>query len=80
MSEDLRALLPFTLVLVNTFPFTNAMLQPVLQWRWRGASVPRRWVLPSTFEEARLASVARARRLAERTAAAPPGPDSSKQL
>jgi hypothetical protein len=71
ISEDLRALLPFSLLLLNTFPLTHAMVEPVVKPRgW----LPRRWLLPSSFETERLRSVQRARRLAAAAAAAADAP------
>jgi len=64
IAADARSLLPFSLLVMNTFPFTMAMLEPALK---RG--LPREWVLPSAFEESRLRSVHRARRLGTRAAA-----------
>ena len=60
---DSRALLPFLLLVMNTFPLTMAMLEPLLQ---RG--LPRHWVLPSCFEDSRLRLIERARRRSKRTA------------
>jgi hypothetical protein len=71
ISEDLRALLPFSLLLMNTFPLTHAMVEPVVKPRgW----LPRRWLLPSSFETERLRSVQRARRVAAAAAAAADAP------
>ena len=61
---DARALLPFLLLVMNTFPLTMAILEPALQ---RG--LPRHWVLPSCFEDSRLRLIERARKLSTRTAA-----------
>jgi hypothetical protein len=61
IAADARALLPFTLLVSNTFPFTRFMLEPALQ---RG--LPRHWVLPSAFEDSRLRLVHRARKLGAR--------------
>ena len=72
---DVRALLPFSLLLMNTFPFTHAMLTPLVTpgKLWVLPAVPRRWLHPSAFDPERLGVVARARRLAAR-AAAPSSP------
>ena len=61
---DSRALLPFLLLVMNTFPLTMAILEPLLQ---RG--LPRHWVLPSCFEDSRLRLIERARKLSTRNAA-----------
>jgi hypothetical protein len=61
IAADARSLLPFIVLVTNTFPFTMAMLEPALQ---RG--LPRHWVLPSAFEDSRLRLVHRARKLGKR--------------
>ena len=61
---DSRALLPFMLLVMNTFPLTMAILEPALQ---RG--LPRHWVLPSCFEDSRLRLMERARKRGSRSAA-----------
>jgi hypothetical protein len=58
--NDVRAFVPFSLLLVNTFPLTMPLLEPVLKKGW----LPRHWLLPSAFEQERLRTVERARRLA----------------
>jgi hypothetical protein len=73
IGEDIRALFPFFIVLTNTFPLTKPVLAPVLERGW----LPRRWLLPSSFDDVRLGAVARARRVggARAAAVAPlPGP------
>lgn len=67
IAADLRALVPFSLLLMNTFPWTIGLLEhPLVARGW----LPRRWLLPSAFETERLSTVARARQHAKRAAAA----------
>jgi len=64
LSGDLRALVPFSVLLMQTVPFTHVVLDlPPLK---PGGWVPRRWVLPTAFENRRLRAFGRARRAAER--------------
>jgi hypothetical protein len=70
IGEDIRALFPFFIVLTNTWPLTKPVLAPVLERGW----VPRRWLLPSSFDDVRLGAVARARRVGAAAAAAAPPP------
>jgi hypothetical protein len=59
---DLRALVPFSLLAMNTWPITPAILRSTVTGE---KSLLRRWraqLLPSSFEDARLLQVQRARR------------------
>lgn len=60
---DMLSLLPFAFIIVNTFPMTTALLPPLME------RVPRRWLLPSAFEEARRKAMRRLRRHRGRAAA-----------
>ena len=71
LATDLRALLPFSLVVSTTFPFTRALMEPMLRpGVVLGATIPRRWLAPSQWDEERLLRVARARKLTKRAAPA----------
>jgi hypothetical protein len=48
LRADLLALVPFAFICINTVPLTPAIMPTILRY------VPRKWVLPSSFEEARL--------------------------
>eukprot|EP00959_Pyramimonas_sp_CCMP1952_P383379 8033425-Pyramimonas_sp.AAC.1 len=61
---DLIALVPFAFIAMNTVPLTPAIMPTVLRY------VPRKWVLPSSFEEERLRSMKRLLRQKERALAA----------
>lgn len=63
---DIRALLPFSLIVANTFPLTPSLMRGAVlgdeSW-FRGL---RNAILPSAWEEARLQLVAKARQRSER--------------
>ena len=53
IQEDLVAILPFLFLLLNTFPLTPAIL-PLVE-----RVVPRKYFIPSQFEEEKLEAVRR---------------------
>ena len=62
--SDLGSMISFSFIAMNTFPFTglvvDTMLKKMPNW------IPRQWIVPSQFEETRLARYRRARSLVTR--------------
>lgn len=65
LRQDAWSLLFFSMLAMNTFPFTPAVIGWLLQ---HAPWLPRRWLLPSQFEQRRLDGLRRAR--AKRTGTA----------
>ena len=63
---DIRALLPFSLIVANTFPMTPVMLRGAVLGETSWLRGLRKGVLPSAWEEARLQLVAKARQRSDR--------------
>ena len=57
---DILSLVPFSLLVMNTFPITLSVLKPML------GKVPRQWLMPSSFEESRLVPMRRLRQQQQR--------------
>jgi hypothetical protein len=60
LKQDAFSLLGFAFLAMNTFPFTPAVLGTLLE---KAPWLPRKWLLPSQFEQRRLNGLRRARRL-----------------
>ena len=68
LQQDAWSLLFFSMLAMNTFPFTPAVIGWLLQ---HAPWLPRRWLLPSQFEQRRLDGLRRARAMGSSTEAVP---------